>query len=107
MKNHYLVLGKITLQQNNEWERTYITTARHKLVLHDCRLEDLVDEIIEASKNDTVLVVCNRVEQAKEFYKILKEHVHNIGLIHGGFNQRDRNRKEQELFSKENPLYPT
>lgn len=97
----------ITLEGIDESEKQILSIARHRLKIHDDYLENMDDEIINSSKNGTVLVVCNRIEQAKNIYNKLKNRCDSISLIHGGFTQKDRYTKEQKLFKSSSSMEPS
>lgn len=91
-------LAEFKVNGCDDWERKLLQTARHKLNLLDRRLEDMVKDIIEASNKGTVLVVCNRIEQAKKLFDEIRKHEELTFLLHGGFTAEDRLKKEQNLF---------
>jgi len=62
-------------------------------------LEDIQDDL---NKGKKVLVVCNSVSKAQELYQSLD--CENKLLLHGAFNQLDRNEKEQVLQENEPQL---
>jgi CRISPR-associated endonuclease/helicase Cas3 len=74
---------------------------RHRIELLDGEiLDDASLDLIEADARQgrSVLVCCNLVHRAQEAYALLQERLHDcnarIELLHGGFNMRDRSRKE-------------
>jgi CRISPR-associated endonuclease/helicase Cas3 len=99
-------IPSVTLDEGDEWEHNLLHTARHRLRLHDCFLEEMVPDILAAARSGTVLVVCNRVEQAKRMFDLLNGEAASINLIHGGFTARDRYIKENHLFAKPGSMKP-
>jgi CRISPR-associated endonuclease/helicase Cas3 len=91
-------LASFRVEGRDEWERKLLSTARHKLILQDKSLEDMVPDILKASNNGTVLVVCNRIEQARSLFNDLRNNQRSVSLLHGGFTVEDRLRKEKGLF---------
>lgn len=80
--------------------------ARHRLILHNSDLESLIPDIIEAARRGTVLVVCNRIAQAKQIFDVLKKKIRSISLLHGGFTALDRWEKEKKLFKQQGSRQP-
>jgi CRISPR-associated endonuclease/helicase Cas3 len=94
------VLGNpplITVGSEHERDVGLLSTARHKLCLHQWTLENCVDAIVADANDKTVLVVCNRVAQAQAVFELLKDKVPSIALLHSRFVSNDRTRKENEL----------
>lgn len=79
-----------------------LNTARHRLQLHDATLESLTDDIVRDAQKGTVLVVCNRVQQAQDIYRALQERVENVALLHSRFIARHRADKEKALITTPN-----
>lgn len=86
---------------NDEWTRQ-ILKPRHKLRWQDASLEELCPRIVElAQSQKRVLVVANRVAQAQEIYKKLKEALPDgVHLLHSRYTRRDRVQKEREILQK-------
>ncbi|MHB0859401.1 MAG: CRISPR-associated helicase Cas3' [Anaerolineae bacterium] len=77
----------------------YHQYQRHTLHLIEGELlaESALDRIAEDARRDlSVLVCCNTVARAQEAYQELARRLPNehVELLHGGFNARDRARKE-------------
>jgi CRISPR-associated endonuclease/helicase Cas3 len=88
----------LTLNEEHSRDKKLLHTARHTLHVLDRVLEHCAEDIIkEADAGRSVLVVCNRVQQAQELYKVLKERVPSIDLLHSRFISQDRTRKENDL----------
>jgi len=87
------------LQLNRKYPRDtdLLDTARHRLFLHKSTLGGMMDDIVNAAQTKTVLVVCNRVKQAQEMYRMLQSRVSNVTLLHSRFIARDRFQKENQL----------
>lgn len=76
----------------------YQSFVRHRIKVAEGLLSGHIADIQQRLDNgESVLVVCNSVEQSQNVYKKLKatEKV----LLHGKFNGVDRNKKESELKS--------
>lgn len=78
----------------------------HKLEKFE-EAESLIHNAI--NKDEKILIVCNRVANAQDIYKSLKEQYPNfdILLLHSRFKRGDRNVKEKELIGLDdegNPL---
>jgi len=100
-------IASFKVEGRDEWERKLLSTARHKLILQDKSLEDMVPDILNASNNGTVLVVCNRIEQARSLFNDLKNNQRSVSLLHGGFTLEDRLKKEQSLFKESGSRRPS
>ena len=76
---------------------------RHKIILIDDNIFSFLEKKFRKILNPIkrYIFVCNTVHRAQKLYKqILKMNVFNeseVILLHGRFNQRDRNKKEIEL----------
>ncbi|MDI6827931.1 MAG: CRISPR-associated helicase Cas3' [Armatimonadota bacterium] len=99
-------ITEFEVQGKDDWEKNMLLTARHKLHLRDQYLEDMIPEILDASNKGTVLVVCNRIEQAKLIFEEIRKHCQSTFLLHGGFTAEDRLKKEQKLFRKPGSRQP-
>ncbi len=93
-------LAEFRIDGRDQWEKKLLSTARHRLIMHDCLLEEMVSDIVAAARMGSVLVVCNRIEQAKTLFEKVSEQVGSTLLLHGGFTVRDRFQKEKNLFEK-------
>jgi CRISPR-associated endonuclease/helicase Cas3 len=83
----------------NDWTKQFLSQARHRLRWRDTTLEALLPEIIQAVKEGKrVLVVANRVAQAQEIYRTLRENVEGVHLLHSRFIRRDRVEKERTII---------
>lgn len=89
----------VGLESDNPRDARLMNTARHELRLLDTGLEQTVPVIVEASASKSVLVVCNRVEQAQEMFRELRNRVPSIALLHSRFIARDRHEKETGLIA--------
>ncbi|MCB9009808.1 MAG: CRISPR-associated helicase Cas3' [Ardenticatenaceae bacterium] len=73
---------------------------RHQIQLMEGELLQNLDLIeADARKGNSVLVVCNLVDNAQQVHDELSERLKNVDievmLLHGRFNQRDRQEKEK------------
>ncbi|MCS7224906.1 MAG: CRISPR-associated helicase Cas3' [Armatimonadetes bacterium] len=83
----------------DQWTRTFLSCVRHRLRWHDKSLEDLLPAMIQAAEQgNRVLVVANRVAQAQEIYRQLRNHLDGVRLLHSRFIRRDRVHKEKEII---------
>ncbi len=77
---------------------------KHKVIYKDMCLQDDVNIMIDNYNNgNKIIVVANTVKKAQEMYQILKDSINNsddIILIHGKFNQRDREKIEKQIKDK-------
>jgi CRISPR-associated endonuclease/helicase Cas3 len=91
----------LKLQEDSEddWTKQFLSQARHLLRWRDTTLEALLPEIIQAvNERKRVLVVANRVAQAQEIYRTLREKVEGVHLLHSRFIRRDRVEKERTII---------
>ncbi|MGC8667548.1 MAG: CRISPR-associated helicase Cas3' [Chthonomonadales bacterium] len=89
----------IGLDENDERDARLMNTARHRLRLLDGNLEDAVPAIVKAAQSKSVLVACNRVTQAQEIYRMLKDKISSIALLHSRYMPLDRHRIENGLVA--------
>ncbi len=86
-------------EETDDWTRRFISQVRHWLRWHDRTLEELLPLIVQsANAGQRVLVVANRVAQAQELYRQLREKVEGVHLLHSRFTRRDRVAKEQAII---------
>ena len=84
-------------------KQLYDSFTRHRVRLIDGLIEDNLDKIQQdLDKGKKVLVVCNTVAKAQQVYQMLE--ADDKLLLHGGFNEEDRNLKEQQLKVRESQL---
>ena len=80
------------------------TFNRH--IIHKCPSDENIWQLISESISDNrkVLVVCNQVKRAQQFYQDLCEQFESVDkmLIHSRFKRGDRVRLEKELTAKYN-----
>jgi len=80
-------------------DNLYQEFIRHKIRVANGLLSENISNIQKRlNEGDKVLVVCNTVKQAQTIYQLLDSP--NKVLLHGAFNGRDRNKKEDELQSE-------
>jgi len=92
-------LKEFALTPTDEVEKRLLFDPRHRIRWRDAHLEELIPEIIAAVKEgQRVLVVANRVSQAQEIYRTLKEKVEGVYLLHSRFTRRDRAEKERRII---------
>ena len=85
--------------ESDEWTHQFLQQVRHILRWHDEPLEAMLPAIIEAiQKGKKVLVVANRVAQAQEIYRQLREQFQGVHLLHSRFTRRNRVSKEQAII---------
>jgi len=106
-------MGKLPLiepdPKHNE-DRKILNKKRHILEILDGSLTDHIELIVQAMLScSSTLVVCNHVKTSQKLYSQLKvrleeRHIDgDIMLVHGRFNQEDRNRKEDEIINNALP----
>ena len=77
-------------------QNLYKSYLRHKVKVLEGLLSSKIELIQDRLDNgEKVLVVCNTVEQAQRIFALLKSD-HSV-LLHGSFNQKDRNSHEATL----------
>jgi CRISPR-associated endonuclease/helicase Cas3 len=88
-----------TLKPEDGWSKHFLSQARHQLRWRNTTLETLLCEILQTVRDGKrVLVVANRVAQAQEIYKALREQVEGVYLLHSRFTRRDRVAKERTII---------
>lgn len=91
----------ISYKKNNS--SNYIVSqynVKKKVKLNFLNREEYITKIIDASKNNNVLVICNTVKNAQIIYDKVKHCCKETGLIHSRFILSDRNVKEVEWTNK-------
>jgi CRISPR-associated endonuclease/helicase Cas3 len=102
------VLGDLPViipDDGKEKDREILSRKRHTVSICDGTLLDHVDEVIQsARKAKSTLVVCNHVRTAQAVYDYMRP-VFGLEarLLHGRFNQEDRNRIETEIVGQHLP----
>ncbi len=85
--------------KGDEWTQRFSQQVRHILRWRDEPLEAMLPAIAEAlQQGKRVLVVANRVAQAQEIYRQLREQFHGVHLLHSRFTRRDRVAKERTII---------
>ena len=81
---------------------------RHHIEVHeDALLSDFaLDRIEEEAKTQSVLVICNTVNRAKEVFKELAQRQDSVKLLHSRFIRKDRAEREAELLAFEQSKQP-
>jgi len=84
------------------------TNLRHHIEVHeDALLSDLaLKRITEEAKTQSVLVICNTVNRAKEVFKELAKRQDGVRLLHSRFIRKDRAEREAELLDFEQSKQP-
>jgi len=82
---------------------------RHKIIIYEGDIFQYIDKVLKLILvGKRVIVVCNTVQNAqKVFLEIIKSDIvenNEIVLLHGRFNQRDRNEKENVIFNEKTKL---
>lgn len=84
---------------SDSWAKRFLNQVRHILRLHNRTLEETLPEIVEEIwRGRKVLIVANRVVQAQEIYRQLREQFGGIHLLHSRFTRRDRVAKERAII---------
>lgn len=83
------------------WAHQFLCIPRHQLYWTHQPLEELVPFIVDhAQKGCRVLVVANRVQQAQELFRKLRDRLGSgVELLHGRFTRRDRVMREQRILT--------
>ena len=92
-----LGIQKVILADKND------LIIRHKINRIEKDIIEDLDKIREDLRNEKQVLVCvNSVKLAQELYQNLNNYLNEdeIGLIHGRFNTRDREKAEQDLKNK-------
>ena len=98
-------LPVIVPDEGKEKDREILCRKRHMIAIRDGTPMDHIDEVIQSARSTkSTLVVCNHVRTAQTVY----EHMRlvfgtEVRLLHGRFNQEDRNRIETELVDQQLP----
>ncbi|WP_297890156.1 CRISPR-associated helicase Cas3' [Sulfurihydrogenibium sp.] len=88
-----------------ELEPVFNDESKHKIKLEEKPIEDMIDQIIENyNHGKKVLVITNTVKKSQEIFKILKEQIPNVNLLHSLFIQKDRKLKEEAIKSSTGPV---
>lgn len=86
--------------EKDAWTQHFLSQTRHRLHWHDGLLETLIPHIKQAAHAEKrVLVVANRVAQAQEIYRQLREDIDGVHLLHSRFTRQDRVAKEQTILN--------
>lgn len=97
------LLGEQTIQQtmllaDDRHEHTEVP-RRHRVLIENKSLAEMVELIIEKSQHHKVLVVVNTVAQALQIYDTLKtQNKESTFLLHSQFIPLDRAQKEQKIL---------
>lgn len=93
---------KLTNEEMDQFDRHTV----HKLNAFDESIEIIGDAI---SRQEKVLVVCNRVAEAQKVYRSLKDQFPDVEilLLHSRFKRGDRNLKEKDLIGLDENGNPT
>jgi len=86
----------IELDPTDKEENRLLTKPRHRIFLHDAKLEDMVEPIKKYARQRKVLVIANRVGQAQNLYRKLAGP--GVYLLHSRFSHGDRNQKERKIL---------
>lgn len=84
---------KLPIEKLNDFDRHVV----HKLDSWD-NVNDLIEQAIQ--KNQKILIVCNRIDRAQDFYSQICKKYPEIEklLLHSRFKRKDRNEKERLLM---------
>lgn len=98
------LLGEQTLQQTmllaDDRHEHVEVPRRHRILIEDKSLDEMVENIVEKSHNQKVLVVVNTVAQALQMYDTLKsQNEASTFLLHSQFIPLDRMQKEQGILN--------
>lgn len=85
--------------EGDKWTQQFLHQVRHILRWHDKPLEVMLPDIVKAIQDGKrVLVVANRVAQAQEIYRQLREQCPGVHLLHSRFTRRDRVSRERVII---------
>jgi len=91
--------GKQNVYEVKLPDDTLDTFDRH--VIHKANSFDDLESVINESvtKNQKILIVCNRVKKAQELYQTIKKSYPSVAkmLVHSRFKRADRNKLETDL----------
>jgi CRISPR-associated endonuclease/helicase Cas3 len=102
------VLGDLPVvvpDEGKDRDREILCRKRHMVSIRDGTLMDRIGEVVESVRSaESTLVVCNHVRTAQTVYEHMRS-VFGAGarLLHGRFNQEDRNRIETEIVGQRLP----
>ncbi len=102
-------LGDLEFIQPDEskaGDKEILDKKRHDVSVCDGSIMDHLEEISDSiSKNRSTLIVCNHIGSAQAVYEELKKKHkgEDVKLLHGQFNQRDRNRIENRITNESLP----
>ncbi|MCS7241823.1 MAG: CRISPR-associated helicase Cas3' [Candidatus Caldatribacterium sp.] len=89
---------ELSAKTDSLWARDFLTKARHILRWHDTSLEDMVPSIVTMLRQGKrVLVVANRVAQAQEIYRRMREQCDGVHLLHSRLTHKDRVSRESAI----------
>ncbi|RMH38249.1 MAG: CRISPR-associated helicase Cas3' [Nitrospirae bacterium] len=96
-------LGEISIvtpDPSMQEDREVLDRKRHMVELREGNIWDNLNEILEAVKSEgRTLLVCNHVRTAQQVFDHLQSHLGDeVCLLHGRFNNEDRNRIESRLI---------
>lgn len=89
-----------------EEDRKIFDKKRHGIEVKEGTIVDHIGTIIRGILNSpSTLIVCNHVKSSQGIYSLLKKEFakEDIKLLHGRFNQEDRNRIEIEIIKQSLP----
>ncbi|RAL26192.1 CRISPR-associated helicase Cas3' [Thermoflavimicrobium daqui] len=92
-------LEKRLVLKNQYIKRVFTeNTKRHKLSIKESSIFEAIPRLLEQSKNNRVLVICNTVKRSCELYRKLQETGANIRLLHSAFTAEDRAQLERAII---------
>lgn len=71
---------------------------RHHVAVRAESMFDVVSEVARIGETKKVLVICNKVDQAREIYEQVEALNEDVWLLHSRFIQKDRGKKEKQIL---------
>ncbi|TCS93598.1 CRISPR-associated helicase Cas3' [Hazenella coriacea] len=94
-------MNEIGLLEGETYTRQTFTNqlVRHRMTMKDQRILDDLPLMIEKSKHQKVLVICNTVGQSIKVYEALADEGTSVYLLHSQFTPKDRSLLEKKITS--------
>ncbi len=73
--------------------------VRHRITVEEKPIYDDIELIVDKSKDERVLVICNTVKRAIEVSNLIRSKGGNASLLHSSFIRRDRRVKENGILA--------
>ena len=90
----------VITKESRQLEKIPSSRPEASFTLQRTRNTPVTDIISEAKSGSNVLVICNRVARAIELYQEVSKIISDTSILHSRYTQKDRARKEEELFQR-------